>query len=147
MLRIYFMQNWFNPSDPGAVDMIPDESTILRFRHLLERHGLTERIFAEVRGLFVEKGLLLKSGTIVDATIIAAPPSTKNAEKARDPASAGSTCLVRRCTSPALEARIETAPNAAEKPRGRSAATDRALRSVAYGDPRCCRVAATPGTQ
>jgi IS5 family transposase len=104
MLRIYFMQHWFNLSDPGAEDalydsesmrrfagielaedVIPDESTILRFRHLLERHGLTERIFEEVRELLEEKRLLLKSGTIVDATIIAAPPSTKNAEKTRDP--------------------------------------------------------------
>lgn len=104
MLRIYFMQNWFNLSDPAAEDAlydsesmrrfagielmeddIPDESTILRFRHLLERHQLTEAIFAEVRSLLEERRLLLKSGTIVDATIIAAPPSTKNAEKARDP--------------------------------------------------------------
>jgi transposase, IS5 family len=104
MLRIYFMQNWFNLSDPQAEDSlydiesmrrfagielvedaIPDESTILRFRHLLEEHKLTEAIFAEVRSLLEEKRLLLKSGTIVDATIIAAPPSTKNAEKARDP--------------------------------------------------------------
>lgn len=104
MLRIYFMQNWFNLSDPAAEDAlydsesmrrfagielaedtIPDESTILRFRHLLEKHALTEQMFAEVRGLLEEKRLLLKSGTIVDATIIAAPPSTKNAEKARDP--------------------------------------------------------------
>jgi transposase, IS5 family len=104
MLRIYFMQNWFNLSDPQAEDSlydmepmrrfagielaeddIPDESTILRFRHLLEEHQLTERIFAEIRALLEEKRLLLKSGTIVDATIIAAPPSTKNAEGARDP--------------------------------------------------------------
>jgi IS5 family transposase len=104
MLRIYFMQNWFNLSDPQAEDSlydmesmrrfagielaeedIPDESTILRFRHLLEEHRLTEGIFAEVRSLLEEKRLLLKSGTIVDATIIAAPPSTKNAEGARDP--------------------------------------------------------------
>jgi IS5 family transposase len=104
MLRIYFMQNWFNLSDPGAEDAlydsesmrrfagielaedtIPDESTILRFRHLLEEHRLTEAIFAEVRSLLEERRLLLKSGTIVDATIIAAPPSTKNAENARDP--------------------------------------------------------------
>lgn len=104
MLRIYFMQNWFNLSDPQAEDLlydiesmrrfagielaeedIPDESTILRFRHLLEEHRLTEAIFAEVRSLLEEKRLLLKSGTIVDATIIAAPPSTKNAEGARDP--------------------------------------------------------------
>src|SRR5271163_2949557 len=104
MLRVYFMQNWFNLSDPQAEDSlydiesmrrfagielmghdIPDETTILRFRHLLEQHQLTERIFAEIRSLLEEKRLLLKSGTIVDATIIAAPPSTKNAEKARDP--------------------------------------------------------------
>jgi IS5 family transposase len=104
MLRIYFMQNWFNLSDPQAEDSlydiesmrrfagielmghdIPDESTILRFRHLLEQHRLTEQIFAEIRSLLEEKRLLLKSGTIVDATIIAAPPSTKNAEGARDP--------------------------------------------------------------
>jgi IS5 family transposase len=57
----------------------------LRFRHLLERHQLTEQIFAEIRTLLEEKRLLLKSGTIVDATIIAAPPSTKNQEQARDP--------------------------------------------------------------
>ena len=104
MLRIYFMQNWFNLSDPQAEDSlydiesmrrfagiellghdIPDESTILRFRHLLEQHQLTEKIFAEIRSLLEERRLLLKSGTIVDATIIAAPPSTKNAEGKRDP--------------------------------------------------------------
>ena len=104
MLRIYFMQQWFNRSDPAMEDAlydsesmrrfagielvddaIPDESTILRFRHLLERHQLTERIFGLVRGLLEEKRLLLKSGTIVDATIIEAPPSTKNEAQARDP--------------------------------------------------------------
>jgi len=104
MLRIHFMQHWFNLSDPQAEDSlydiesmrrfagielaedaIPDESTILRFRHLLEQHRLAERIFAEIRTLLEERRLLLKSGTIVDATIIAAPPSTKNAAKARDP--------------------------------------------------------------
>jgi len=104
MLRIYFMQQWFNLSDPAAEDAlydsesmrrfagieliddaIPDETTILRFRHLLEQHQLTERIFALVRGLLESKRLLLKSGTIVDATIIVAPPSTKNEAKARDP--------------------------------------------------------------
>jgi IS5 family transposase len=104
MLRIHFMQHWFNLSDPQAEDSlydiesmrrfagielaedtIPDESTILRFRHLLERHQLNERIFAEIRTLLEERRLLLKSGTIVDATIIAAPPSTKNAAGARDP--------------------------------------------------------------
>jgi IS5 family transposase len=104
MLRIYFMQNWFNLSDPAAEDAlydsesmrrfagielvedaIPDETTILRFRHLLERHQLTERMFAEIRSLLEQKRLLLRSGTIVDATIIEAPPSTKNEQKARDP--------------------------------------------------------------
>ena len=104
MLRIYFMQQWFNLSDPAmedalydsnsmrrfalielADDDVPDESTILRFRHLLEKHKLTEAIFAEVRTLLEERRLLLKSGTIVDATIIEAPTSTKNVEGARDP--------------------------------------------------------------
>jgi IS5 family transposase len=96
MLRIYFMQQWFNLSDPAMEDSlydsesmrrfaqieliddaVPDESTILRFRHLLEQHKLTEKIFGLVRSLL--------SGTIVDATIIDAPPSTKNEQKARDP--------------------------------------------------------------
>ena len=104
MLRVYFMQQWFNLSDPQAEDAlydiepmrrfagielaedaIPDESTILHFRHLLERYWLTEQIFAEVRTLLEEKKLLLKSGTIVDATIISAPTSTKNASQERDP--------------------------------------------------------------
>lgn len=104
MLRVYFMQQWFNLSDPQAEDAlydiepmrrfagielaedaVPDESTILRFRHLLEEHQLTEKIFAEVRTLLEEKKLLLKSGTIVDATIISAPSSTKNAAQERDP--------------------------------------------------------------
>ena len=104
MLRIYFLQQWFNLSDPQAEDAlydsesmrrfagielgeepVPDESTLLRFRHLLERHRLTERLFAEVRTLLEERRLLLRSGTIVDATIIAAPSSTKNAKRRRDP--------------------------------------------------------------
>src|SRR5690606_19335327 len=63
----------------------PDESTILRFRHLLERHQLTEAMFAAVRTWLEERQLLLKAGTIVDATIIEAPPSTKDAERSRDP--------------------------------------------------------------
>jgi transposase, IS5 family len=104
LLRIYFMQQWFNLSDPQAEDAlydsesmrrfagvelaedtIPDETTILRFRHLLEEHKITEAIFAAVRKLLEDKRLLLKSGTIVDATIIAAPTSTKNAQGKRDP--------------------------------------------------------------
>ncbi len=104
MLRIYFLQQWFNLSDPQAEDaiydsesmrrftrvelgeeVVPDESTILRFRHLLEQHGLTQAIFDAVQDLLEERRLLLRSGTIVDATIIAAPSSTKNAAATRGP--------------------------------------------------------------
>jgi len=104
MLRIYFLQQWFNLSDPQAEDaiydsesmrrfarvelgddVVPDETTILRFRHLLEEHRLTAALFESVNALLTEKRLLLKSGTIVDATIIAAPSSPKNAAQARDP--------------------------------------------------------------
>jgi IS5 family transposase len=104
MLRIYFLQQWFNLSDPQAEDamydseamrrftrvelgedVVPDESTILRFRHLLEEHRLTPAMFEAVNALLTEKRLLLRAGTIVDATIIAAPSSTKNATKTRDP--------------------------------------------------------------
>jgi IS5 family transposase len=104
MLRIYFLQQWFNLSDPAAEDSlydiesmrvfagielgehpVPDETTILNFRRLLERHRLTEALFKEVNALLAQKRLLLKSGTLVDATIINAPSSTKNEEKARDP--------------------------------------------------------------
>ena len=104
MLRIYFLQQWFNLSDPQAEDgiydsesmrrfarvelgddKIPDESTILRFRHLLEKHRLTEAIFEAVKDLLAQRRLLLRAGTIVDATIIAAPSSTKNATGTRDP--------------------------------------------------------------
>src|SRR5277367_5599289 len=91
MLRIYFLQQWFNLSDPQAEDAIydsesmrrfariepgeeavPDETTMLRFRHLLEQHGLAQGIFDEIEGLLEEKQLFLRSGTIVDATIISA---------------------------------------------------------------------------
>jgi len=104
MLRIYFLQQWFNLSDPQAEDaiydsesmrrfarvelgdeVVPDETTILRFRHLLEQHELTQAIFEEIQALLEERRLLLRSGTIVDATIIAAPSSTKNASATRDP--------------------------------------------------------------
>ncbi len=104
MLRIYFLQQWFNLSDPQAEDaiydsesmrrfarvelgddVVPDETTILRFRHLLETHRLTAAMFDAINGLLAEKRLLLTSGTIVDATIIAAPSSTKNATQTRDP--------------------------------------------------------------
>ena len=104
MLRIYFMQQWFNLSDPAmeealydsasmssfagldlADDAVPDETTILNFRHLLEQHRLTEAMFAEVGALLAERRLILRRGTIVDATIIEAPSSTKNAQQSRDP--------------------------------------------------------------
>lgn len=104
MLRIYFLQQWYGLSDPGmedalydseamrrfaridlAGDAIPDETTVLNFRHLLERHHLTEQIFEVTKGYLSEKGLLLREGTIVDATIVNAPPSTKNTTRTRDP--------------------------------------------------------------
>jgi len=104
MLRVYFLQQWYALSDPMAEealydseamrrfagielgdDRIPDETTILNFRHLLERHELTEAIFAEVNGHLADKGITLRSGTLVDATIIDAPSSTKNKAGARDP--------------------------------------------------------------
>jgi transposase, IS5 family len=104
MLRIYFLQHWFALSDPAAeealydsesmrrfakielgTDTIPDESTILNFRHLLEEHRLTEAIFNAVGAVLEENGLYLKKGTIVDATIVSAPTSTKNADRKRDP--------------------------------------------------------------
>ncbi|RQS03432.1 IS5 family transposase [Burkholderia sp. Bp8998] len=104
MLRIHFLQQWFNLSDPGmeealydmplfqqfagldvGADRLPDESTILRFRHLLERHELATQILATVNGVLAQQGLLLKEGTVVDATLIAAPSSTKNQEGKRDP--------------------------------------------------------------
>ena len=103
MLRVHFMQQWFTLSDPAmqeaffdvplyrefaqldAHGRLPDESTILRFRHRLEEHKLAEQILTTVNELLTSKGLLLKVGTAVDATLIAAPTSTKNADKARDP--------------------------------------------------------------
>jgi len=104
MLRIHFLQQWFGYSDPAMEealhdipllrrfagldafeDVMPDETTILRFRHLLEKHDLARAILGEVNGLLSEKGLTMKRGTIVDATLIAAPSSTKNANQQRDP--------------------------------------------------------------
>ncbi len=104
MLRIHFLQCWFNLSDPAAeealydmesmrrfvgIDLgnepVPDETTICKFRHLLEAHDLGKRIFREVDAHLQSKGLRLAEGTIMDATIIAAPSSTKNKEKKRDP--------------------------------------------------------------
>ena len=103
LLRIHFMQQWFNLSDPAMEEALhdmplfrefvglswgsatPDESTILRFRHLLETHKLAEQIMKTVTDLLESKKLLLRTGTIVDATLIAAPSSTKNSTKSRDP--------------------------------------------------------------
>ena len=104
MLRIHFMQQWFALSDPameealhdmpvfrdfagleGWNERLPDESTILRFRHVLEKHKLAAQILQTVNDLLSAKGMLLKSGTVVDATLIAAPSSTKNSSGERDP--------------------------------------------------------------
>ena len=104
MLRIYFLQQWYGLADEGledalydsqalrgfagidlAVESVPDAATLLKFRHWLERHDLTRVLFEEVGAMLEERGLLMRQGTIVDATIIAAPSSTKNRSKARDP--------------------------------------------------------------
>lgn len=103
MLRVHLLQNWYGYSDPAMeealyeiaplrqfarlnlVDAIPDETTILNFRRLLERHALAPELFGQINAYLAEKKLLLKQGTIVDATIIHAPSSTKNAEGKRDP--------------------------------------------------------------
>ncbi|ABO54206.1 IS5 family transposase [Burkholderia multivorans] len=104
MLRIYFLQQWYGLSDEGledalydsiamrafagidlAVENVPDATTLLKFRRLLLEHDLTRRLFDEIGISLCERGLMMKEGTLVDATIIEAPPSTKNAEKQRDP--------------------------------------------------------------
>ena len=103
MLRIHLMQNWFGLSDPGMEEALyeivpmrqfarlpltgalPDETTVLNFRRLLETHALAGKMFEAVNAHLGSKGMLLKRGTIVDATIVHAPSSTKNADKARDP--------------------------------------------------------------
>ena len=102
MLRIYFMQQWYALSDPamedslydvesmrrfagGDLNGVPDETTICKFRHLLEAHGLTEALFEQTRRYLSDRGLMLREGSIVDATIIHAPSSTKNRAGKRDP--------------------------------------------------------------
>ena len=104
MLRVHFMQQWFTLSDPAMEEALhdvpllrefsgldnwatrlPDEFTILRFRHLLEKHKLAVEILVVVNDLLRTKGLMLKAGTVVDARLIAAPSSTKNASGERDP--------------------------------------------------------------
>ena len=104
MLRIHFIQHWFNLADQACeealydsaslrrfvgIDLgrepVPDATTMLKFRRLLNKHTLGEQLFAKVGEVLQQSGFKLKTGTIVDATIIGAPSSTKNAEKARDP--------------------------------------------------------------
>jgi IS5 family transposase len=104
MLRVHFMQQWFNLSDPameealhdmalfrdfaglgGWDERVPDETTILRFRRVLEKHKLAPQILQTINDLLRSKGLMLRAGTVVDATLIAAPSSTKNASGERDP--------------------------------------------------------------
>jgi len=104
MLRMYFLQQWFGLGDEALEDAIydshamrefvgldfaresvPDATTLLKFRRLLEEHSLTAELFKGINAHLAERGLLLREGTMVDATIIAAPPSTKNKAHARDP--------------------------------------------------------------
>ena len=104
MLRMYLLQNWFTLSDEGIEEAIydsyamrsfmhidflnqqvPDATTLLKFRHLLEKHHIAEMIFEDVKERLEKAGLMMHGGSIVDATIISAPSSTKNREKKRDP--------------------------------------------------------------
>src|SRR5713101_917658 len=104
MLRIYFLQQWYGLADEALEDAlydsqalrgfagielnrdpVPDATTVLHFRHWLERHERTRVLFEQVGAMLEERGLLMRQGTIVDAKIIAAPPSTKNLSKSRAP--------------------------------------------------------------
>jgi IS5 family transposase len=103
MLPVHFMQQWFTLSDPGMEEAffdtplyrefaqleefgrLPDESTILLFRHRLEKHKMAEKILGVVNEILVKRGLLIKAGTVVDTTLIAAASSTKNKDHKRDP--------------------------------------------------------------
>ncbi|QUN26634.1 IS5 family transposase [Cupriavidus sp. KK10] len=104
MLRMYCLQQWFSLSDEAVEDALydsqalrqfvgvdlsqelaPDATTLLKFRRLLEKHALTAAMFDEVKAVLSERGLLMREGTMVDATLIAAPSSTKNKSKSRDP--------------------------------------------------------------
>jgi transposase, IS5 family len=104
MLRMYFLQQWFNLSDPAVEEVLydspvmrqfvgidlgqepaPDETTVCKFRHLLEEHGLGEKILGTVNLHLQARGVRITTGTIVDATILNAPTSTKNREQQRDP--------------------------------------------------------------
>lgn len=104
MLRIYFLQQWYSLSDPAAeealydiesmrrfaqlelvVDALPDETTILNFRRMVEKHQLSEVLFNDINAYLVERGIAVSQGSMVDATIISASGSTRNKDKARDP--------------------------------------------------------------
>src|SRR5579864_7927087 len=104
MLRVYFLQLWFNLSDPAVEEALydsaamrsfagvdlgqegaPDETTVCKFRHLLERHKLGKKLLSSVNGYLARNGIKISNGTIVDATIISAPSSTKNKDGKRDP--------------------------------------------------------------
>jgi IS5 family transposase len=104
MLRVYFLQQWYGLADEAledalydsqalrgfaridlAADGVPDATTLLKFRRLLETHDLCKGLFTSINADLTARGLLLREGTLVDATLIAAPPSTKNKEKKRDP--------------------------------------------------------------
>jgi len=104
LLKMYFLQQWYGLSDPGIEEAIydrnsfqkflgidpfahniPDETTVLHFRHMLEENEIQKKIFARIQQLLDQKGLIVKKGTIVDASIFAAPSSTKNKSKKRDP--------------------------------------------------------------
>src|SRR4029078_3865842 len=104
MLRIHFLQQWYELADGAMEDAlydsqalrgfagidlsvaaVPEATTVLNFRHWLEQHELTKVLFDEIGAMLEERGLLMRQGTIIDATIIAAPPSTKNKSKSRDP--------------------------------------------------------------
>ena len=104
MLRMYFVQQWYGLADEAVEDAIydsqalrqflridlscqsvPDATTLMGFRHLLEAHNLTQALLVEINAMLIEKGLLMSKGTLVDATLIAAPSSTKNQTHARDP--------------------------------------------------------------
>ncbi len=104
MLRIYFLQQWYSLSDPAAeealydiesmrrfaqlelvVDALPDETTILNFRRMVEKHRLSEVLFNDINAYLVERGIAVSQGSMVDATIISASGSTRNKDKARDP--------------------------------------------------------------
>lgn len=104
MLRMYFVQQWYGLADEAVedalydsqalrrfcgidlgIESVPDATTLENFRHLLEKHALPQALLTEINALLREKGLLMSKGTLVDATLIAAPPSTKNKDHARDP--------------------------------------------------------------